>query len=143
MSSNNSDNFAGNSNTSSNNANLFAEVINAGGGGVGTLYDFYPNNLIDDNGWSYNNGQAQWYVSDGATAVYAKSGFTESPYDFSTIPFAEITIRWPGLYGDGNSTHAGIEEYVADYLANNSLSVEKAIPLANAIMKAVIQTGAF
>jgi hypothetical protein len=143
MSSNNSDNFAGNNNTSSNNANLFAEVINAGGGGVGTLYDFYPLNMIDDIGWTYNSVQGQWYVADGATAVYVKSGNTESPYDFSTIPFAEITIRWPGNYGDGNATHAGIEDYVADYLSTNSLSAEKAIPLANAIMKAILQTGAF
>ena len=143
MPSNNANNFAGNSNTSSNNTNAFADVVNVTGGSLGPLYDLLPNNIIDDIGWTYSNSQGQWYVADGATAVYAKSGFTESPYDFSTIPFAEITIRWPGLYGDGNAAHAGIEDYVADYLQTNSLSAEKAIPLANAVMKAIIQTGAF
>ena len=122
MSSNNSDIFSGNSNTSSNCASTFADVvIQNDGGGVGTLYDFYLNSMIDDNAWTYSNAQGIYYMGDGAAGWEVSSYGTESPYDFSSISAVKITLKWPTLYGDGNSTHAGLEDYMTDYLQNNSL----------------------
>ena len=106
MPSNNSDTFSGNSKTSSNCAGVFAEKITVnGGGGVGTLYNFYPLELLNNNQIQSSNGWS--YVADGATALRVQRVQTESPYDFSPLNAVVHEMQWPTTYGDGEPTQIG------------------------------------
>jgi hypothetical protein len=139
-SSNNASSFQGNAATSSNGASSFIEIVTVNGGGsVGPLYNFYPLELITNENISSGGG---WqYVGDGATALRVQRVQTESPYDFSSINAILMEFQWPVSYGDGVPEHAGLEAYLNEYVAAGTLSPEKAVPLANMIMKLIVRTG--
>ena len=93
-SSNNAYSFQGNTGTSSNGASSFQEIITVnGGGGVGTLYNFYPLELLNSSQIQSSNGWS--YVADGATALRVQRVQTESPYDFSPLNAVVLELQWP------------------------------------------------
>ena len=131
MSSNNTSNFQGNEGTSSNNVDVFLEVI--GGGGSMIEYTFYPREVWEANHSSVS-GDGYTYAADGATAMGVQTYGTEGP-ELQPLQVVKWYFSWPTQYNEA-SPIPGLEDYWAAYVAGgNSLPAHMAVPFANMFMK--------
>ena len=136
MSSNNTDNFQGNAATSSNNANVFAEIINGGGGGMGIEYNLYAADM-----WSANHdniGGGYQYSADGGGNYLGVKSFGSESAGLEPVQVVEWLFRMATTPEMAGSPNSGLADYYNAYVAGgNTLPAEMAVPFANVFFRAM------
>lgn len=134
MSSNNVNNFQGNAATSSNNVDVFAEIIN-GGGGAMIEFDLYAANMWEA-GTPTQSAEGFHYVSDGGgNWLGVMSAGSESAM---LEPVGVVIWKFQMASTPPSGPNANLEDYYNAYVGNgNSLPASMAIPFANMFFKAM------
>ena len=136
MSSNNVNNFQGNTGTSSNNVDVFAEIINGGGGGMGIEYNLYAADM-----WAGGNptlGGGFYYVADGGGNYLGVNSFGSESAGLEPVQVVKWQLYMATTPEMAGSPNSGLADYYNAFIAGGgSLPAEMAIPFANMFFQAM------